>query len=226
MYRDYGYQPRPKKKSGTLNAILLILVSWGIMYYLGWQHITPDTNKLKLPSNLSSLIKNDVGNSTRSLASTAQKLQSVAPGEHSVQGPPTITEGKIATILCNAGSPACKFARDLYQDGVDANINPVYALAFFHHESTFGTRGAAIGTRSLGNLVCYSGASCSGRFASFGSWQDGFAAWYHLLNSKIYIGSGHATVESIIPIYAPASDGNNEAEYIRNVVDDVATWSN
>jgi hypothetical protein len=161
-------------------------------------------------------------------ASPAAKSLPFAMGQHSVQGPPTVTVAKMHQLLCDAGSPACGQEQELYNEGVAANINPAYAMAFFKHESSFGTAGMAMSTRSLGNLRCYNGAACSmvnGGYASFGSWSDGFQAWYNLINN-LYIKQWHAnTVETIIPHYAPSSDGNNEQGYIDAVVSDVQAWS-
>jgi hypothetical protein len=147
-------------------------------------------------------------------------------GEHSVQGAPTITAAKIDQVLCNAGSPACGKGQVIYDDGVAAGINPAYALAFFQHESTFGTAGVARSTHSIGNLRCIKSVPCVGGYAYFRTWEQGIQAWYDLINSSIYIGSGHTTVESIIPIYAPASDHNDEQAYIQSVVSAVQSWAN
>ena len=147
------------------------------------------------------------------------------PGqEHSIQGSPSISAEKINSILCNAGSPACGKGKTLYDEGVAVGINPAYALAFFQHESSFGTAGVARSSRSLSNMRCVNGIPCEGGYAYFASWEQGFQAWYDLINN-LYINQWHlTTIEQIIPRYAPNADNNDEQGYIKSVVSAVANW--
>ena len=56
------------------------------------------------------------------------------------------------------------------------------------------------------------------------SWEDGFAHWYELIRN-LYVDEWHlVTVDQIIPVYAPASDGNDVAGYIQAVKQAVDTW--
>jgi hypothetical protein len=142
----------------------------------------------------------------------------------SVVGAPSISAEKINSILCNAGSPACGAGQTFYDDGVKYGIDPVYALAFFKHESSFGTQGAATRTLSIGNINCSSGYSCIGRFRAYPTWNGGIHDWFKLI-SEVYIGQFHAsTVEQVIPHYAPSSDNNDEAAYIASVEADANSW--
>jgi hypothetical protein len=148
-------------------------------------------------------------------------------GQNTVQGSPTITERRLEKVLCFAGSPACDKAQVLYDEGVAANINPAYALGFFHHESNYGKQGMAAITHSLGNIRCTAGVACyevNGGYAQYNSWEDGFQAWYDLINN-LYIKQWKAnTLEKIIPHYAPSDDGNDEKAYIDAVETDVRSW--
>ncbi len=64
------------------------------------------------------------------------------------------------------------------------------------------------------------------------SWQDGFEHWYRLILYGYVQGRvtipivGHVctTVDQIVPVYAPSSDGNDEAAYIAAVKHAVDTW--
>src|SRR5205823_486237 len=108
--------------------------------------------------------------------------------------------------------------------GVKYGVDPVFALTFFMHESSFGTTGIAQFTLSLGNLRCIPGFPCSQGFAWFPTWEAGFNAWYALIR-YVYVDTWHlSTVEQIIPTYAPASDNNNVAAYINAIDRTVDAW--
>lgn len=148
--------------------------------------------------------------------------------DYTLQGPPTITSAFIDQVLTDAHSPAAGSGQALYSLGVQYGIDPVYALAFFHHESNYGTTGEATVTRSLGNERCISDRPCidqkRGGYALMQSWTDGFDHWYSLIRNLYIKQWGLKTVEQIIPKYAPTSDGNNEQAYIAAVEQDVVTW--
>jgi hypothetical protein len=141
----------------------------------------------------------------------------------SVVGSPSLSAQQIDKILCNAGSPACGTGQTFYNDSVQYNISDAYALAWFHHESGYGTSGAAVDTHNMGNIVCTEGYDCIGRFRAYSSWQAGIDDWYQLIKN-VYVAQGHTTVESIIPIYAPSSDNNDCSAYISAVESDVQNW--
>ena len=113
--------------------------------------------------------------------------------------------------------------RALVADSVRFQIDDAYALAFFLHESSFGTTGVARFTHSLGNIICSGYATCYQGFRSYASWQVGAWDWFRLLASE-YLPRGLSTVQAIVPVYAPASAGNTPASYIAAVLHAVATW--
>ena len=110
------------------------------------------------------------------------------PPDHPA-GAPTISASFINQVLSAYHSPAAGQGQALYNLGMQYDIDPAYALAFFFHESQFGETGMARITHSLGNSrcvpdqacvnsgggVCEPGQSC---YASYASWQNGFAGWY------------------------------------------------
>jgi hypothetical protein len=156
-------------------------------------------------------------------------------GSYTVLGKPTITANFINEVLSSYNSPTAGLGQDLYNLGVQYGIDPVYALAFFMHESLFGTTGEARATLSLGNerciqdrpcintagTTCQTGQSC---YAKMNSWQDGFEEWYKLIRNLYVAQWGLVTVDEIIPKYAPNSDGNDEAAYIAAIKNTVDTW--
>ncbi len=152
----------------------------------------------------------------------------VSSGPYSVLGKPTITANFINQVLASYGSPAAGLGQQMYDLGVRYGIDPVYALAFFMHESLFGTTGEARVTKSLGNLRCIPTRPCidqnRGGYAQMYSWVDGFEQWYKLIRNLYVAQWGRVTVDQIIPKYAPNSDGNNEAEYIATLKREVDVW--
>jgi hypothetical protein len=124
------------------------------------------------------------------------------------------------------GLPRCRSASSIVcsDGGVRYHIDPAYALAFFLHESSFGTTGWGAVNRSLGNIRCSAGYRCQGGYRSYPTWQAGFLDWYHLIRD-LYIKQWHLTmVAQIIPVYAPASDHNDVNGYIQAVEHAVDTW--
>jgi hypothetical protein len=56
-------------------------------------------------------------------------------------------------------------------------------------------------------------------------WQEGYSAFYKLIAGPLYVGSGLATPEQIIPKYAPAGDNNNLiTSYAADVEATIARW--
>src|SRR5947209_4285389 len=143
---------------------------------------------------------------------------------HSVLGRPTLRPGFLNQVLAAAHSPAQGTGQALYDLSVRYGIDDAYALAFFQHESMFGTTGVARSTLSLGNIRCSAGYRCMAGYRAYASWRAGYADWYQLI-SNLYIRTWHlTTVEQIVPVYAPASDGNDVAGYIAAVEQNVARW--
>lgn len=155
------------------------------------------------------------------------------PADVSVLGPPRISPAVFAEVLAKAGSPAAaENAGDaLYQIPIGHGLDPAVALAFFQHESTYGTAGLARTTKSWGNQR----RSPSGRgvvrvipdrgpFAHFERWADGLHDWCVLIKGPVYLGAGRDLVGEIVPVYAPSSDGNRPAAYVRAVLTAVHAW--
>lgn len=162
------------------------------------------------------------GNTAQQNTGNPQAL--AAPSGSSIVGGPSLSAQRIDTILSNAGSPAAGSGAEFVLDSAQYQIDDSVALAFFKHESSFGLKGAAIDTHSIGNINCTPGYSCIGRFRSYSSWSAGIDDWYRLISGPAYAGSGLTTLSQIIPKYAPASDGNSESSYIQSVQADVANW--
>lgn len=140
----------------------------------------------------------------------------------SVEGSPSLSVSFIDEVLAHYGSPAVGLGATLYADSRSTGIDDVYALAFFMHESSFGLRGVAQHTHSLGNIICAGYPTCFGRFRSYAKWAYGATDWYWLIAHE-YIAHGLTTVEQIIPVYAPSGE-NNVSAYIQAVNTSVASF--
>jgi hypothetical protein len=163
-------------------------------------------------------------------------LGASSDSSYALMGSPTISADFINQVLAAYHSPASGKGQALYDLGVKYGIDPVYALAFFWHESDFGTTGEARVTRSLGNERCITDRPCidrdRGGYALMNSWEDGFEHWYALIRYGYVEGQvtipivGHVctTIDQIVPVYAPSQDRNDVAAYIQAVKHAVDTW--
>ena len=142
---------------------------------------------------------------------------------------PRISQAQFARVLQRYRSPCAPIAAECYDIICSYGLDPAVALAFFGHESVFGTRGVAVQTLNWGNVrtpfkVERAVGTHPRNFAIFRSWQDGLRDWCERINERYINQRGLDTVEKAIPVYAPSSDGNNEARYIEHVHQLVAAW--
>jgi len=143
---------------------------------------------------------------------------------YTVVGKPSISAEFINRVLAWYDSPAVGKGQALYDDGVKYGIDPVYALAFFMHESRFGTTGVATVTHSLGNIRATAGHARYQGYRMYRTWEEGFEDWYRLI-AKLYVAQwGLSTIDQIVPTYAPSSDNNDVTAYIGAVKQAVDTW--
>lgn len=146
------------------------------------------------------------------------------PDDLSVVGQPTLSVALMNRILARYHSPAAGTAQTLFDLSRSSQIDDAFALAFFKHESVFGTLGWAKVNRSLGNIRCEPQYPCNGGYAQYPTWQDSYRDWFRLIHD-LYIGEWHlTTVRSIVHRYAPAADNNDEDAYVRSVVAEVQAW--
>jgi hypothetical protein len=154
----------------------------------------------------------------------AYVLQFAKVRYYTVVGKPSINAEFINRVLALYDSPAAGKGQALYDDGVKYGIDPVYALAFFMHESRFGTTGVATVTHSLGNIRATTGHAQYEGYRMYRTWEEGFADWYRLIARQYVAQWGLSTVDQIVPVYAPSSDNNDVAAYIAAVKQAVDTW--
>src|SRR6266702_7830008 len=158
---------------------------------------------------------------SNTLNSTLNRVAQVA--HQSVEGKPSLPAAFVDKVLSAASSKAAGTGQALYNLSVKYGIDDAYALAFFQHESTFGTGGVARATFSLGNIRCSVGYRCIEGYRAYGSWIAGYEDWYRLIRD-LYISQWRlTTVEQIVPKYAPGSE-NDVAGYIAAVEKAVQSW--
>ncbi len=143
---------------------------------------------------------------------------------YTVVGEPSISAEFINQVLDKYHSPAAGKGQALYDDGVKYGIDPVFALAFFMHESRFGTMGVATVTRSLGNIRATPGYARYQGYRRYRTWEDGFQDWYRLIAKQYVAQWALSTVDQIVPVYAPGSDNNDVEAYIAAVKQAVDMW--
>ncbi len=217
-----------------LICMVCIIVGAMVLIIAGINQRTGDPQLVKVPDVQSFAIQ--VGGSVDAFSVWQNSNGPIAdkkpipahPGPYSVLGKPTISVDYINQVLASYHSPAAGQGQALYDLGVKYGIDPIYALAFFMHESLFGTTGEARATLSLGNLRCIPTRPCidrnNGGFAQMFSWVDGFEQWYKLIRNLYVAQWGRVTVDQIIPVYAPSSDHNNVAGYIAALKHEIDYW--
>ena len=231
-----GYSPLARHRSWLTAMILCMVCVVGVLMVIisaGMYQRTPDAQVVAYNGQTFSI---QVGGSVTAL-NTWQNSTGPIPtktaipthiGPYSVLGKPTITANFINEVLASYNSPTAGLGQAMYDLGVKYGIDPVYALAFFMHESLFGTTGEARTTLSLGNLRCIQTRPCidqdRGGYAQMYNWVDGFEQWYKLIRNLYVAQWGRVTIDQIIPKYAPSSDGNDEAAYIAALKHSIDTW--
>ncbi|MCS7257456.1 MAG: N-acetylmuramoyl-L-alanine amidase, partial [Thermomicrobium sp.] len=141
---------------------------------------------------------------------------------------PRIDADRFAAFLAATGSPAASEAHACWAAVAAEGVDPLFALAVFWHESRCGTAGVVAAhdlrnpgaTRSsrtgVGEPVPVPGR---GQFWRYPTWTEGFRDLARRLTDPgyVYRRQGAATVERILPLWAPASDGNDPAAYVAAV---------
>ncbi len=149
---------------------------------------------------------------------------STTTGSFDVRHTPSVDVATIRKVLQSYNSPATGAAEAMYKLGIEYGIDPAFCLAFFIHESTAGTKGVARMTKSVGNIRVTPGYQDYQGFRKYDTWEQGIEDWYQLIRD-LYIGEwGLVTLDQIIPVYAPSSDGNNVEGYISTVKQLVSSW--
>ncbi len=144
--------------------------------------------------------------------------------DHRIAGHPSISPAQFRKVLADYRSPALPISDECYMTCTHWGLDAAVALAFFLHESSAGTQGAARKTLNWGNLRSGPGQMDNdGQFAYYASWVVGLNDWCKLLRGSLYEGADLKTVSQVIPRYAPRSE-NDVAAYVSAVNGMVDQW--
>jgi hypothetical protein len=110
------------------------------------------------------------------------------------------------------GTPMAREAKGIYNAALRGGINPAFVAGLASAESTFGTKGYAVGSKNPFGL----GVHLGWRFKSYAEATTKLAKTLSGLNyPQLYKRGGLA---GLISQYTPASDGNDEAAHARNII--------
>src|SRR4030043_279125 len=104
---------------------------------------------------------------------------------------PSLSSAEVRTVLTSAGSPAIQDEPDIaewfHSESVRTGVDDAFALAFFKHESTYGTEEKASIRKSIGNIrytaLCtdkYKGTNDNG-FCKYPTWRASGTHWNNLI---------------------------------------------
>lgn len=154
------------------------------------------------------------------------------PAQHQVIGvAPSISLARFLALLRARKAPLEPATLDtigerIYTFAAWLDIDPAFWLALWSHEQGVPLGGSQIGqaTRNPLNIKAYGrwpSISAKGAMWNvYSSWQIGYMA--SILHLKdIYGAAGLLHIETIIPVFAPATDNNNPASYIAAVLADM-----
>jgi hypothetical protein len=215
---------------------VLLLVSLACLAVI-WMFLqSPKTfissyNGSGLGNAVSNIVSKAFGGEGQSPFFRQLSMVDVPEGEHSILGQPSITVDQIEAVLTQYNSPARGSGKIWFELGKQYGIDPAYPLAFFIQESTAGTNAGWAGlksgggtTHNVGNIICAGYATCYKGNRDYPSWESGIDDWYRLIAREYVEGRGLASVEQILPIYCPVSDGCRSYDYISIVNSMVEKW--
>ncbi len=145
--------------------------------------------------------------------------------DYQLVAPPSISAATIDRVLAQYNSPAAGSGALFYDLGVQYGIDPAYALAFYIHESSAGTKGVARFTHSIGNIRVTAGYKSYEGYRSYDTYAAGIEDWYKLIKELYIQGWGLTTPAPIIVRYAPWGDNNNPDVYANTVKALVDSWA-
>jgi len=153
-------------------------------------------------------------------------MTDILPYDLTFLAAPRISAALFRAILVRNASPAAIEADVCYHTPPLFGLDPAIALAFFHHESSYGTQGSATATRNWGNLRKGQGRSTGllHGFATYRTFADSLHDWCHLISGLYVAELRLVTVRPALQLYAPSSDGNTPKRYADAVIADVTRW--
>ena len=155
--------------------------------------------------------------------------------DYAIAGPADLSRAAFARLLSQAKSPAAPEAGPMYDALVARGARPAPFLAFFQHESRFGTVGICrdFDTRNPGNVRSPERAGPGvtvvdtprGPFARDQTWALGTSDRALRRRGPEHAGGGLLTVRPVLPVYAPPSAGDDPDAYARAVLASIERWT-
>ena len=152
------------------------------------------------------------------------RQQAAASTDLPLAGEPSLDAALVDGILAAYGSPLHGHGAGIVSLSRRYHIDDAVALGFFVMESRAGTEGEAVSTHSFGNLRPMPNAPAADGYRAYGSWLESAEEWFRVLRS-LYLDERKLTsVESVVPVYAPASDSNDPPTMIAGIRQLVRCW--
>lgn len=141
-----------------------------------------------------------------------------------IDGPPSLDVQLVNDILAAYHSPLSGEGAAIVALSARYGIDDAVALGFFVMESRIGTQGEAVLTHSVGNMRPLPGEPSLDGYRLYPTWMAGVTGWFQVVYD-LYLGSLQLTsVESMVPVYAPAADTNDPPVMIAGIRQLVACW--
>lgn len=122
--------------------------------------------------------------------------------------------------LVNAGSPLVSTAKNVYDV---ARPHTALALAQMRVESQYATSFSANSPANKNALNLRPRGGGDG-FQRFDNWEFGVREWERRITDPTYAYKDTVTIADLIHVFAPSSDGNNEASYVASIEADLRKW--
>ncbi len=158
------------------------------------------------------------------VADPARPARAAHKPDYNLVASPSVSAATIDRVLAQYGSPAQGSGAQFYDLGAQYGIDPAYALAFYIHESSAGTKGVARFTHGIGNIRVTPGYKDYEGYRSYDTYTQGIEDWYKLIKELYVDGWGLTTPAPIIARYAPWGDNNNPDIYANTVKSLVDSW--
>ena len=111
------------------------------------------------------------------------------------------------------GTPMEAEAEEIYNTALAEGINPAFIAGLAGAESSFGSKGKAVGRNNPFNYGVYNNQT----YSSYAEATKGLAR--ALRDPKgYYFGEGRKDLQSILQKYSPSSDGNDIPVHMRNIM--------
>ena len=128
-----------------------------------------------------------------------------------------VTPGSVPTLenfkKVLKGTPMEAESEQVYKMALSEGLNPAFVAGLAGAESSFGSKGKAVGRNNPFNYGVYANQT-------YGSYAESVRGLARALRDPkgYYYGEGRTNLPSLLEKYAPSSDGNNNLVEMRNIM--------